>query len=151
MESLQHSGVLGRMGALIVEVTPCSHRNSLEGNQVAEQRGATFGCAANWKLMLCEVGAIHCGTHLIASNMISLQLDCFFRPQTISSHVIRVWSATGSVRDEPCDQCRINCVISAWSVTWSVHDQARDLHLLIYFIVYGLLEMRLAKYFSKIL
>ena len=33
------------------------------------------------------------------------------------SHVIRVWSATGSVRDEPCDQCRINYVISAWSVT----------------------------------
>ena len=57
------------------------------------------------------------------------------------SHVIRVWSATGSVRDEPCDQCRINYVISAgsvtwsvhdshvisaWSVTWSVHDQPRD-------------------------
>ena len=38
------------------------------------------------------------------------------------SHVIRVWSATGSVRDEPCDQCRINYVISAGSVTWSVHE-----------------------------
>ena len=44
----------------------------------------------------------------------------------VISHVIRVWSATGSLRDEPCDQCRINYVISAWSVTWSVHDQSRD-------------------------
>ena len=30
------------------------------------------------------------------------------------------------VINKPCDQCRINYVISAWSVTWSVHDQSRD-------------------------
>lgn len=41
MGSLEHSGVLGRSGAWTVEVTPGSHRNSLEGNEVAKQGGAT--------------------------------------------------------------------------------------------------------------
>lgn len=42
MGSLAHSGVLGRSGAWIVAIIPGSHRDTLEGNQVAKQGGATL-------------------------------------------------------------------------------------------------------------
>ena len=89
MDSLEHSGVLGRLGTLIVEVTSGSHRNSLEGNQVAKQWGATSGCAANWKLMFCEVAVIHCGSHLIAIWSV-FNTTSFSRPKPSVDHWCRL-------------------------------------------------------------
>lgn len=66
MSSLEHSSFLGRLGAQYCGGYTGSHRNLLKGTQVASREchiGGS-GCAANWKLVVCDGTTIRSGTHV---------------------------------------------------------------------------------------